>query len=237
MFWDEIERRCVAHLNIDSTGGVGSRVLRNAQAMSELVDLAAEVVHEETGETYIGARRTRAGDESFGGIGVPSMFGPLSEQEGATTSNQTKLGWWWHTPDDLIEKVDESLLVRDTKVVAHAIWRLVAEPIVPLNYRTYTSSLLGEIEKLKKSLGDRFCLDALTSAAQSLDLRIGVFNGCAAKPDCNAERINRALLRLSRALVPLSYTSGDRFEHEPAVPLPAWQTLHPLHALAAYFAR
>ena len=34
------------------------------------------------------------------------------------------------------------------------------------------------------------------------------------------EAINRGLMRLSRILVPLAYTSGDRFTHDLALPLP-----------------
>jgi len=32
------------------------------------------------------------------------------------------------------------------------------------------------------------------------------------------EAVNRSLMRLSRILVPLAYTSGDRFTHDPALP-------------------
>jgi hypothetical protein len=34
-------------------------------------------------------------------------------------------------------------------------------------------------------------------------------------------------------LVPVDYTRGDRFTHDPALPLPAWPTLQPLRDLAA----
>ena len=39
-------------------------------------------------------------------------------------------------------------------------------------------------------------------------------------------------MRVSRALVPIDYTSGDRFAHDPALALPAWPTLRPLRELA-----
>ena len=54
-----------------------------------------------------------------------------------------------------------------------------------------------------------------------------------ATADADAARINRALMRMSRALVPINYTSGDRFAHDPALALPAWPTLRPLRELAA----
>jgi len=39
-------------------------------------------------------------------------------------------------------------------------------------------------------------------------------------------------MRASRALDPLYYTTGDRFTHDPALPLPAWPVLQPLRNLA-----
>ena len=49
----------------------------------------------------------------------------------------------------------------------------------------------------------------------------------------NAAAKSRALMRLSRMLVPLDYTRGDRFVHDPALPLPPWSVLDPLRRLAA----
>jgi hypothetical protein len=38
---------------------------------------------------------------------------------------------------------------------------------------------------------------------------------------------------MSRALVPLDYTEGDRFRHDPALPQPPWPVLQGLRDLAA----
>ena len=41
-----------------------------------------------------------------------------------------------------------------------------------------------------------------------------------------------ALISASRALAPVYYTTGDRFAHDPALPLPGWPVLDPLRKLA-----
>ena len=46
------------------------------------------------------------------------------------------------------------------------------------------------------------------------------------------EAINRGLMRLSRVLVPLAYTSGDRFTHDLAVPIPPLAGLQRARELA-----
>src|SRR6266403_2213358 len=45
--------------------------------------------------------------------------------------------------------------------------------------------------------------------------------------------VNRGLMRLSRVLVPLSYTSGDRFTHDLALPLPPLAGLQRVRELTA----
>jgi len=47
------------------------------------------------------------------------------------------------------------------------------------------------------------------------------------------EAVNRALVRLSRVLVPLTYTSGDRFAHDPALPMPPLPGLQRARELGA----
>jgi len=47
-----------------------------------------------------------------------------------------------------------------------------------------------------------------------------------------ARRFDRALMLASRALVPLNYTYGDRFRHDPALSHPAWPSLEGLRELA-----
>jgi len=52
-------------------------------------------------------------------------------------------------------------------------------------------------------------------------------------PAAKLDAINRALMRLSRVLVPLSYTSGDRFSHDLALPMPPLAGLQRVRELAA----
>ena len=78
--WDELERRCIAHVNIDSTGGRGATVLSDALTSSELRALGREAAGTQGGQELAGLRMNRAGDQSFWGIGPPSMFMGMGEQ-------------------------------------------------------------------------------------------------------------------------------------------------------------
>jgi hypothetical protein len=231
--WDELDRRCVAHVNVDSLGGTGATVLANTAAMSELRKVAAEAVEAHTNQSYKGKRKARSSDDSFVGIGIPSMFGSISEQPHKHAQARNALGWWWHTPHDLIDKVDEANLVRDARVLGQAVWKLLAEPVLPLDHAATAASLLAELAPLEAPLQDRFPLAPLVAAATALrDAALAIAGRT--PPDAEAVvRVNAGLMRASRALVPADYTFGDRFLHPQALPVPAWPTLQPIRDLAA----
>jgi hypothetical protein len=232
--WEELDRRCVAHVNVDSLGGAGATVLSNSAAMTELKHLAAEAVQAHTDQAYKGKRKARSSDDSFVGIGVPSMLGSISEQPHKHAQARNALGWWWHTPHDLIDKVDEANLVRDTRVLLQVNWRLLSDAVVPLDHAATAEALVSELEPLAAKLVGRFPVAQLVAAATALrDTARAIDAKRPAASDAAAERANAALMRASRALVPADYTAGDRFSHPHALPMPSWATLEPLRALAA----
>ena len=219
--WEELERRCAVHVNVDSTGGIGAAVLKNAAAAPELVALAGEAIGEQAGSEYAGKRMSRSSDQSFWGIGIPAMFGALSEQPPSPVKMRNALGWWWHTPHDTLDKIDEQNLVRDTRVFVHTLWRLLTDPVLPLDFAAHARVLLEELGRLRASLGYRLSIDVLVAGAEALRERAAV-----------GGHSDAALMRASRALAPVYYTRGDRFAHDPALPLSAWPVLDPLRRLA-----
>ncbi len=219
--WAELERRCAVHVNVDSTGGLGATVLTEAAAAAELNGLATDAIAAETGDLHEGRRPGRNSDNSFWGIGIPTLFGAVSHQPPDPTPMPFRLGWWWHTPQDLLDKVDEANLVRDTRIVVHALWRLLTEPAMPLDYAAHAAALHTELDRLDQALQGRLSLQPLLSAAATLQEK-------AAGPQSD-----RVLMRLSRTLVPVDNTKGDRFAHDPALPQAPWPVLDPIRALAS----
>ena len=235
--WDELNRHCVAHVNVDSTGGVGASVLSDATTSAELRPLGREAVLAESGQALEGDRMPRAGDQSFWGIGLPSMFMTMSEQPadgqvnamagviGNAGKKSAGLGWWWHTPHDTLDKIDPANLVRDTRVYVHTLWRLLTDEVLPLDYRETAADLGAALRPLAARLGARFDLSPLLARADAL----------AAAADGlgqDAARVNAALMAAGRALVPLDYTTGDRFGHDPAFGQSPWPVLDTLRALS-----
>jgi hypothetical protein len=101
------------------------------------------------------------------------------------------------------------------------VWRLLTDQTLPLDFATHAHVLLEELGTLRSSLGNRYSVDGLIAAATTLREKAAA-----------GGHSDTALMRASRALAPAYYTSGDRFVHDPALPLPEWPVLDPLRKLA-----
>jgi hypothetical protein len=243
--WAELARRCVVHVNVDSTGGRGNTVLADMPSSTELRALASEAVQTQGQQELGGERMSRAGDQSFWGIGIPSLFMGGGEQPaaggvnvaaaifGGATRKGAGFGWWWHTPDDTIDKIDPELLVRDTRVYVHALWRLLTDVVVPLDYTAYADALIKELEALKPVSTNGVDIASLLDAARQLKSKAATFHARVAKAkDSDAAALQAVLMTVSRHLVPIDYTSGDRFGQEPALALAPYPVLDPVRRLA-----
>jgi N-acetylated-alpha-linked acidic dipeptidase len=245
--WDELERRAVAHVNIDSTCARGNVVLEDCQAAAELLSVAREAIRVEGSQPLTGHRVARAGDQSFWGIGVPAIFAALGEQPAAGGASPASFlfggpnkkgagtGWWWHTPADTLDKMDETIAIRDARVYLHAVATLLASPVLPIDYAEHAAMLLRELDQLRDKLGDRFDLSPLRAEVTRLqEAAIALRRRAdAAAGDDELASINRCIMTMSRALVPMDHTLGDRFDHDPALALPAYPALTALRELAA----
>jgi hypothetical protein len=240
--WRELHQRCVVHLNVDSTGAKGATDYSVLHATEDAAAFAERVVADVTGQRARGRRFSRAGDQSFWGAGVPSAFMSLSglpRQDTELSRAMERLvgsagfPWWWHTKDDTVDKIDADVLVLDTKVYLASVLRWMNAPVLPLDHARAAQSLVAELETLQAAAGARFDLAPALAAARALTEKLLRVSAMLAQPGAaRPEAINRGLMRLSRVLVPLGYTSGDRFTHDLAVPIPPLAGLQRARELA-----
>ena len=247
-FWFDLHDRCVAHVNVDSTGAVGATNLTGANTMAETYPLAREIIGRQTDQQLTYRRFGRAGDQSFWGVGLSSFFMSLSEQGeanevsaeqavllGGTTARGGGLGWWWHTTEDTMDKIDPEFLARDARVYVDVVGRLATDAIVPLDVRAPLEemrSALATIESLWSDLPAetsdddpgfadlRRDLDRAVTAAETLMTRVGA-------ADEDADVLSRAVLAACKALVPVNYTRSGMFEHDLALAATVMPALRP----------
>ena len=249
-FWEDLNENCVLHLNVDSVGGKNATVLTEAHTMAECQPLAADVIRDQTGVEFTGTRFGRAGDQSFLGHGVPSLFMSLSEQSpaqgdsaggfaelvGGSAGRSGGLGWWWHTTEDTLDKIDPDLLVRDARIYAAIAHRLAAEPILPLDPSAAARELLDHISDWQEKAGDRFDLSGVTERASRLSdlckmLQDKTENLRSGDPE-TVKVLNSAIQNAEQTLVRLDYTRCDPFAHDPALSQPAVPLLAPIDDLS-----
>ncbi|HEU5194719.1 MAG TPA: M28 family peptidase [Methylomirabilota bacterium] len=240
--WRDLHARCVLHLNVDSTGARGATDYSSLHATEDAAAFAERVVADITSQQGRAKRFSRAGDQSFWGAGVPSAFMSLSglpKQDTELSRAMERLvgsagfPWWWHTKDDTVDKIDASVLVLDTKVYLASALRWLNAPVLPLDHTRAARALVTELETLQAAAGARFDLSPVLDAARALAERLQRLSArLAAVPDGAREAVNRALMRLSRVLVPLAYTTGDRFTHDLALPIPPLAGLQRARELA-----
>jgi hypothetical protein len=246
-FWLDLEKNCVAHVNVDSLGGKGAGVLTEAPAMSSARDFASSFVEKVAGQKLSGRDLSRAGDQSFVGIGVPSIFMELSEipiraeQDDSEAkavnvlgSSGSGLGWWWHTPEDTVDKIDPENLVRDTQVYALVTLALCTEPILPFDYRKTAEEIKRIFEDLQRTANGSFDFSSLVKQASEL---LGVLNTFYRKRrklrgKLQLDAFNNTLIELGHLLIPVTHTSKGRFDHEFALPVPLLPCLRDTARLA-----
>lgn len=235
-FWEELYDRCVAHVNVDSTGARGATFYASFPAHLELGSFGAEVVHQHTGQTAQARRASRAGDMSFNGIGIPSLFMSLSQvpfdQEDTDYVSLAfgkliggKMPWWWHTSEDTMDKVDLDVLALDTQIYVSTLWRLCTQPLLPMDFRPVVADIRRILAERQEAAGAHFDLketmvrsEELMAAVEKLVQRTTTARQ--QQDEAQIRLLNRQMKALSRVLIPVTYTAAGRFDHDPAWSLP-----------------
>ena len=124
-YWDRLRQNCVAYLQIDQPACIGT----TEWGTSSNAELKA--FHTAVEKRLLGAKKAKwkraakNGDSSFFGIGIPTFHG-----EGAFTEAELKatalanLGWWHHSVENRLDKLDWSLMQEHIRIYAAYLWQL-----------------------------------------------------------------------------------------------------------------
>jgi N-acetylated-alpha-linked acidic dipeptidase len=210
-FWLDLRDHCVVHINIDSAGAIDADRFETP-SMPETAGVAQWAVRKVTGAELISQRVGRNSDQSFLGIGIPSVLGAISFQ------NDGSLGWWWHTPYDTLDKIDPVRLSRDTKIAVLIVDRFLTDLVLPFDYAASAADLKSSLESLAQDAGGKFDLSRAIAAASKLQKQCTELNARVAQAnDTQARLINSCLQSLGRMLIPATYTIAGLYAHDPAL--------------------
>jgi Peptidase family M28 len=247
--WRDLHEHCVLHLNADCVGAKGATLMTEAIAMAETRDFGSAIVEKVSGQRLSGVRPPRAADQSFWGHGIPSLFMSPSEQPadqsesarayaqlvgGATRSGG--LGWWWHTSEDTVDKLDPAHLVRDAQIYVLAAQRALEDPVLPLDYRATVAEATTTLTRYSHEAKGRFDLAPVFGLLCELGKAIDKLERRArakALTPAATQLANFCLMALGRELIPIDYCRSGPFEHDSALPVPSFPGLEPMRRLGA----
>jgi N-acetylated-alpha-linked acidic dipeptidase len=237
-FGIDLARGCVAQVNCDSPGCRWATTFNELTVMSETLPLIDKAIRDTTGVTPQAERPPRAGDYSFNQIGISSfyMLSSTMSQADRDAKGYYPVGGCganiaWHTEDDLIHIADKDNLLRDMRMYAASVLRVMNAPLLPFDWRQVTSEFKATLAKYQKAAGTDFDFGPAVAEVERLDQALAAFYASApatsdpASPE--ARRFNRAQRMLARILVPVNYSRALPFFHDPALEIPALPDLEP----------
>ena len=231
-FAHELHDGCVAQVNCDSPGCRWATAYDDVCWTAETEAFAKATIHAITGQDSTGTRPHRAGDYAFNNIGISSCFmlssmlpPEVRAEHGYYTVGGCGGNIAWHTEHDLIEIADRDNLLRDMRVYVGAVAEMAIAETLPFDWRATMDEFAETVHGYQTAAGDRFDLGPAMAEVAAVRDALDRLNAS----DVPLHRKNAVALRLARVLVPINFTTGPRFAHDPALPVPPLPTV----ALAA----
>jgi N-acetylated-alpha-linked acidic dipeptidase len=237
MFHD-LDANCFLSMNIDSPGVMGATELGGGGLMGTM-DFINKAARDATGVEEIEKKAyyMRAGDQSFYGIGVPSVAVRAYIPEGSPHRGQWIGGsggaWWWHSPHDTLDKGDRDHLLRDMRMEALAIYRSVNAGVLPFDFAEVAGMYEETVVEIMERASDVFDLNPTLDRIGELKSKSERMNEVIASLDeSKAPDVNELLSRVSKILTSIYYTHAGAFDQDPAYGIPHLPALQDAAKLA-----
>jgi hypothetical protein len=220
----ELDEHCVAQINCDSPGCRWATSFHDTTTMSETRDLVKQAILDVVPGAAFGTKRPKqAGDYSFSNIGISSFYmlsstmpKALLEEKGYYEVSGCGGNIAWHTENDTIEIADREMLLRDIRIYLLSTLRVVQADLLPFDFLATAEEFSGTVARYAKAAGDRADLTPAIAATDAFKDAVARLQAS----DVASVRKNAVMKNLARILVPVNFTKGPRFTHDPAFTAP-----------------
>lgn len=219
-YFNDLDSNCIGYINIDSTG-LAEATVYDADASRELADYAENIIKEVLDEDRKVKYLEKTGDQSFFGIGIPSIVGRVSyTNEYIKEYNGATLGWWNHTIEDNLNKVDLANLKKDLNAKCAFMLGLLNSNVLPYDFSNTCLDIEAKLEKINEQVGNIVEIPSMIKNVKKLSTYVAKLNNIknelARNPEMNekCKLVNKCLLKLSRLLTSAFYTYTDRYEQD-----------------------
>jgi Iap family predicted aminopeptidase len=219
-YWEELSQNGIVYINVDSPG------LKDADIFTAATSPQIFRFHQKVVKEVLGAKITeyqrlaRTGDQSFFGVGVPSINGrhnPTPERKkewhGAT------LGWWYHSAKDTWDKMDPENLVSDARMYLAYALNLANSVLLPFEYVFAADEVINRLQEVQKLAREAFDLSrelkwAKAYRQRALKLRQltdALSKGNPARKMKAIAKANECLMQISRIITPVVSTVRGKY--------------------------
>ena len=228
-YWDELDRHAVAYFNVDTVGSVGSSFYLG-DSTPELTAFHRRIEEKVLGVTTGHRHLNRDNEHPFFGLGLPALEGRFHfSKEQIAEWGGARGSWWWHSKADTLDKIDRDRYRETAHIFAGYAWEICTAPILPMDFSAWVDRIGESLLEMQAVAGGRFSLElpidpfvqAVTRLNQAMVLgrEAGPGSGSGSRLGAGSEarrvhRLNRALMRLSRILLPAFETAGGRYEQD-----------------------
>lgn len=216
-YWEDLDKNCVAHINLDLIGGKNNQLVSRGSSLMEKEGLSERVIEEFSGvRPVLGEGLARAGDESFSGVGVPlSMLSRFrSEIDGEYGQWAASYAPWWHSVADTLDKVDEGYLLRDAKINLKIVWEILQADRIPVDMLRFADRTERMLKDIQENCNEDF--DPQCVMDRLMELKEGIVRLEQAIEQYKPEDTDDILKKISGGMVRLHYTYGSPYYHDPA---------------------
>ncbi len=238
-YWDVLQKKGVLYLNIDSTG-MRDATLYEVKHSGELHNFARETIKSVSDIELRMQKMTKIGDQSFFGIGIPSLAQRMSFTKDYMERNcGATLGWWNHTKEDGFDKYDPVNIAVDTRILAAVIYQTARVALLPYQFDGRFSEIREKLDAIVGQYGDRIDFsDLIANAALAEQKVVGIYKkrGQITEED-KVKLYNQYVMSVTRLLTNVFQTCSDKYQQESyghsnlAYPIPLFADLRKLDIL------
>jgi Iap family predicted aminopeptidase len=228
--WDRLNANGLLYINVDSPGMKGtSRYV--AWSSPETFRWHSEIDQETVSKVDIDRiPLSKVGDQSFFGVGIPSVFGlTMHTREEIQNWQGAILGTWYHSEQDTMDVFDLDLLAEAFRPIMAYILDICTRLVLPFEYMSVAEEFIGQLQEYQAAGGKHLDLNdlivlssRLKTKAQVLDYygRMLETEYCVANDaskkrlESKAELVNQCLMRLGRVLTRVRAQVADRYDQD-----------------------
>ena len=216
-YWDLLSDNCIGYINIDSTAMKFADEYE-VDVSRELSEYSANVIKDAIGHIVDARPMAKIADQSFFGLGIPSVFGRVGFKKSIIEENHgATLGWWNHTIKDGLDKADAGNMKLDNIVQAESLLGIVNSVILPYNFDKTAKDINNKLKDLNKYADRTIDITSLIRESDLLVANVDRLNSVISEHEKDyqvATKINDVLMKLSRTLTGPFYTACDRYSQD-----------------------